>query len=241
VKKTLLCLLCSAVAFLTAVPLFAGSIHPNPANEVIFGSSPSDSFAFDGTGSGNFNLTLNNVMGSADGIGLFESLQSGGQKWGYSVSNGVVMSTGNCGFGCMTLSNTEFTFTLTCTNTTHDCSKGTVLLTGMLTLVDIQNTATKTGTTNNDMVVNLAVTGGTLAGYFDGQGILQFTLGLSSNIFNAAGQSIITKGELIKGQATTGSLQSPLLSEPSTLSLLGFGLLGMGGMVKRTISSALRS
>jgi hypothetical protein len=103
------------------------------------------------------------------------------------------------------------------------------LLTGTLQLVNLGQIG-GTGNFNYDLTANLTVTGGSLASFFyNGTGVTTITILL------APGQSIIglAGGTSVTGNNPVGTLTST--PEPSSVLLLGSGLLMFGGVLRRKL------
>ena len=218
-KRALLVVCGLAILALCAAPAFAGTIDTN--DQITLNPSPAKSFIFTGNGAGGFSLNLANVIGSASGIG---TLTSSG-KYSINQNGATINSAGSCGTGCFNISQTGdllFAYGSTTTNGS--------LLTGNLQLVSITQTpSTKSGVFNEQLVVNLTITGGSLSGKFTtGNGILQLTLDFTST------QSLGTlgNGKNLFAQIHTGSVNPLSLPEPGSLALFGSGLLGLGGLVR---------
>jgi hypothetical protein len=218
-RKVLLALCSLAILALCSVPVFAGSI--DTTDQITLASSPNDSFVFTGNGSGGFSLNLVNVIGNAVGQG---SLDGHGR---YSISqNGAVITSGtSCGAGCYNINQSAdliFKYGSTATNGS--------LLTGDLQLLNITQTpSTKSGVFNEALVVDLTITGGSLASKFaGGTGILQITLLFTSS----ESLSSLKSKQILDAAIHDGTVNPLLLPEPGSLALLGTGLVSLGGVVR---------
>lgn len=229
-KKLLLCFLFVGLILAVSLPAVAGSI--DTTDQITLSNSQVSSITFAPTTPGNFNMVFGKgAIGTTLGTGIFSPLVAAGGATGafYTIlQNGATVSSAGVstcgGLTCILLSQTK--------NLVFDLGStkgGSQLLTGFLTLLDIAQSG-NTGTTNNNLVVDLTITGGSLASKFAGLGaVVQLTLNLKGlNIFN-----LTTVGH---AQISTGSV-NPLLSEPSSLSMLGLGLISLAGVIRRNVSS----
>lgn len=196
-----------AAFVLCAAPVFAG--------QITLGASPNKSLTFTGKLSG-FNLAIgpNLLQGTAFG---FSSTQTGK----YSIlQNGATISSGlSCGSNCFMLNQTGnllFNYGSTYTNGS--------LLSGNLQFVDIAQTpSSQTGIFNDMLVINLAVTGGSLQNQFTGgQGKLQLTI----HFLTTQTLASLGIGKNLFANVSTGSVvpANPALPEPASLLTLGGSL-----------------
>lgn len=108
---------------------------------------------------------------------------------------------------------------------------GGSLLTGSLQLVSLGQLG-YTGVYNYDLVANLTSLGGSLAQYFsNGTGVTQITIDFSSNTQVVGLPNLTT----VTGTYSTGSLTTT--PEPSSLLLMGSGLMMFGGVLRRKLLS----
>lgn len=219
-KRALVVLVGMTILTVCAVPAFAGGI--DTTDQITLSSAPGSVFTFKGTGGGNFSLNFTGATGKVSGQGTLHGATGGF----YTIKqNGAKLTSAGvgCGGTCVLLnqSGPSILFSL------GSAKGGSNLLTGFLSLVDV-GVSGKTGTTNNDLVVNLTITGGSLASDFGvgKDGVVQLTLILGKgNLFG-----------LLLNQKLLASLHSgtinPLLPEPSSLALLGASLISLGGILR---------
>jgi hypothetical protein len=200
---------------------------------VSLGGTAADSFVFTGTGSGNWTLGLVNPCpagqctatgeGPALGTNGFYSFNTtgvtitgtynGGNDWTISQSGGA--------WGGAILFNIGST------------TGGNNLLSGDLQLVSLDQTG-KIGSFNDNLIANLTNLTGTLAQYFTAAGgIYQFDIDLTTckggTCLSGLGSGQTFKTDL----GSSGEITST--PEPGTFVMLGAGLLGVGGYLRRKI------
>jgi hypothetical protein len=203
-----------AILALSIAPVFAGTI--DTTDQITLAASPNNSFVFSPKGGGAFSLNLSDVVGIGNGQG---DLAFTDGKYTISQNGSTVTSGGpGCSGACIMLNQTG--------NYLLDITKGVnTLLTGALTLVDIAQVSTS-GYTNNNMMVDLTVTGGTLASKFGGMGgIVQLTLALGPGNLSDLTSTLDAK-------IRSGSV-NPLLPEPASLASLGTGLIALGSILRK--------
>jgi hypothetical protein len=106
----------------------------------------------------------------------------------------------------------------------------TTLLTGTLQLVNLGQLG-GSGYYNYNMAANFTVTGGTLkSDFFGGTGVTQITIAISGGMV-----TLLKPGGQIIASFYEGSLTSA--PEPSSMLLLGSGLVMLGGVLRRRLAS----
>jgi len=223
-KKSLLVVCAVAILALGAVPAFGQGI--DLADQITLASSPVNSIKFTGDGAGGFTLNFINVTGNASGQGIL--IGANNSKYSITQNGDVVTSLGagsGCGGFCIALNDTgTMLFT--------DKIGATTLLTGDLTLVDISQVVIS-GTTNNEVIVNLSNLGGTLASQFHGMGgIVQLRLLLDNPGGIVPDLTNLNLNQKAFARVHDGAV-NPALPEPTSLALLGSGLAGFAGMIRR--------
>ena len=189
----------------------------------------SNSMTFTGTGGGNWTLSLPSVGLKDTGVG-----------GGTLLTPGCTPST-PCAFDITQPTGVTITGTETGTgsnvwNITQsgalDFSFGTggSLLTGTLQLVDLTQTGA-TGSFNDDLTVNLAITGGSVASILGPSAILDITIDFAKTKGVAGVLGNLTSGQTLKANISDGELTPT--AEPVSMVLVGSGLLLLGGFVRR--------
>jgi hypothetical protein len=197
------------------VAILALCCAPAFADQITLGNSPNNAITFTG-GGGGFSVNFNsNATGPANGTGTL--LSSG--RYEVQQTGATVTAGSSCGTDCFNLNQTgNLTFLY------GPVAGSGKYLTGNLQLVSISQTG-GSGIFNENLVVNLLVTAGTLATQFvTNNGIIQFTIHFQGN----KDLMTILSGGSLNASISTGSVIP--VPEPASLMLLGSTLLAFAGL-----------
>ena len=166
------------------------------------------------------------IGASSGGVGT-GALASGPAAWSFSIAQSSVIEITHLGSGLWQVSRQD-------TAISFSYSDGTNTLTGDLWLLSFEQTAgAKTGEFNTLLAANLTNLGGTLASVFTaGGGITRITVNFANttNIVTLLDGGINAPGSLAASFDKASITPTP---EPGTMLLLGSGLVGLGGMLRR--------
>ncbi|MFZ0420467.1 MAG: PEP-CTERM sorting domain-containing protein [Candidatus Sulfotelmatobacter sp.] len=191
------------------------------------GGGSSGNVTFTGTGSGNDSLSFGGCP--ANSSGNCWSGSTTGSAGPYSMANdfweinfaGITVNMDSLG---------NITQSAGAALTLGTTNGGLDLLTGSLQLVSFSQTLA-TGGYNDALVANLTNLGGTLAPYFyNGTGVTQITIDFNST---APVIGLPLGSPPVTGTYSSGELTST--PEPSSLLLLGSGLMVFGGILRRKL------
>lgn len=200
------------------------------------GAADGQPVVFTGTGGSTVDLQLGacsggvcTMSGTAFGQG---SLASGPADWSFTSVDGSLSLTETATTGVYDVSDSNPSGIGFCYGGSGPVCDGS-LLTGNLDLLTVQQTPnTNTGTFNTFSVANLTNIGGSLASALGSQGIVTVKINFANN----------TDLSLLFGN--TGSVSATMndgsitpTPEPSSMLLMGSGLVAFGGMLRRKIKA----
>ncbi len=189
-------------------------------NQISLGGTASGSVVFNGTGGGNFNLVTSGLTSIAFGQGIFL-----GDNGFYSITQ-----TGGITGTFLGLVAGADTWQITQANPLSFVFGS--FLTGNLQLKSLIQSSSS-GVFNESLVANLTNLGGSLASDFTAAGgIASITIQFTSPT-NLAGIGFGSDAAAI----ATGNIQPT--PEPGSMILLGSGILGLGGYLRRKAKSII--
>lgn len=202
-------------------------------NQITLGGAGDDqAITFTGTGGSSVDLALGScssgtctVSGTAFGQG---TLASGPADWSFTSTAGSLSLTQSGTAGVYNVVDSDPNGISFCYGGSGPVCDGS-LLTGKLDLLTIQQTAgTSTGTFNTYSIANLTDLGGSLKGAMGGAGIVTVKINFNSSTdLNAL---FFSEGQ-ISGTLNDGSITPT--PEPSSMFLMGSGLIALGGFMRR--------
>lgn len=228
--KRLLLGLFLGIFALASTSAFAGDILLNQNHG--YNTTAGIAVNFTGTNGGNaFNVAFTSMAYGAGHAFGFGSVGSSGT---YTIlQNGATINyTGSsCGASCYNLNQTgSLAFD-------YGTAKGNgSYLTGNLQLVNVTQTGT-VGNFNDMMMVNLVVTGGSLASKFaGGNGIVVLTLAFKSG----TDLTTLLHGQSLGAWINSGTVNpAGAVPEPASIVMLGASLAGFAGLLRRKNPSAV--
>jgi PEP-CTERM motif len=214
----------SIVFFVFVLGVTLGAMTASAQTGIALSTSSTSGISFTSTGSGNLSMGAA-VFGSAAGLGALL-----GDSGFYSLMSGAPIALTLGPSLSPIFADYTASGTLNFDITTLPGGAGSTLLKGTLTLVDLVQ-AFSTGMTNTSAILNLTITGGSLASSYSGNtGIGQLTINLAGLGFLPS----LSSGSAKLGSATLDALPTP---EPRSMLLFGTGLVLFGIVLRRRLSS----
>lgn len=169
------------------------------------------------------------MSGTAFGQG---GLASGPADWSFTSTQGSLSLTASPTTGVYDVADSNPNGIAFCYGGNGPVCDGT-LLTGNLDLLTVQQTPnTNTGTFNTFSVANLTNVGGSLASALGAQGVVTVKINFASNTDLSL---LFGSTDSISGTMNDGSITPT--PEPSSMLLMGSGLVALGGMLRRKIKA----
>jgi hypothetical protein len=203
-----------------------GSVSTQAQTGIALSTSSTSGISFTSTGGGNLSMGAA-IFGSAAGLGSLL-----GDTGYYSLMSGSPIALTLGSSLSPVFADYSASGTLNFIVTSMKGGGGTTLLTGTLTLVDLVQ-AINSGMTNTSEVLNLNITGGTLASAYAGNtGIGNLTINLSGLGFLPS----LSSGSAKLSGATLDALPTP---EPWSMLLFGSGLVLFGFVLRRRMPNGV--
>jgi PEP-CTERM motif len=211
-------------AVVVALLFMPGSVFATPMTEISMGPT-SGAITFKGMGAANstdLSISLGSVLaGRAIGTGL--AALAGNKSAPYAIttptSDVITASAGLPGYWNVTQSAPEI----------FSWGKNGSLLTGTFNLIGFfQGSGSSVGAFNDAGIFNLAITGGSEAAVFGSNASIDLILKFqpTANIQALLGTTNTERANLNSGEVLT-------TPEPATLALMGTGLIGVAGVMRR--------